>query len=314
MSNGLTATPSGVADNVGPAKTSLVLTRESISGGDQAIVDANVEVVNAMYAELLHAEEIAADALRSYYVDFYLTQSLEGGFAEYVFAVPERDDLDTYIREGLQQMGAAAHLDLFNRLVAAFGSLPDHDAEAYLNGGAQEGGDGMPESATAADPDAVSPAVQLLEELDGEFEQLLETEDITALNAAWLRGQEDLLVLDGEELDLHIADRVSRISNLPQRQAEAAEEALLEAPEFELIIRELCDVAGHTLLKITMGNPKYDYNGAPTLAWHFSTDQGEFLMVEDQDEAFMIHPGSGEAVAAVEFEEAGGGSAEAAAS
>lgn len=307
MSSGLTTTPSGLADDVGQAKTSLVLTRESISGGDQAVVDANVEVVNAMYAELLQAGEIAADALRSYYVDFYLTQSLAGGFAEYVFAVPEREDLDTYIREGLQRMGAVRNLDLFNRFVAAFGSLTDPDAEAYLNGGAQGDVDGARRSTIATDRDAVSPAVQLLEELDGEFEQLLETEDITALNAAWLRGQEDLLVLDEGELDLHIAERVSRISNLPERQAEAAEEALLEAPEFELVIRELCDVAGHTLLKITMGNPNYDYNGAPTLAWHFSTDQGEFLMVEDQDEAFMIHPGSREIVAAVEFEEAAGG-------
>ena len=47
-----------------------------------------------------------------------------------------------------------------------------------------------------------------MEELDGEFETLLETEDIVALNAAWLRGQADLLVLDDEELDAHIAERV----------------------------------------------------------------------------------------------------------
>lgn len=303
MSNGLTVPPSGAADDLGPAKVSLVLTKESLSGGDQEVVDANVDVVNAMYTELLEADEIAADALRSYYVDFYLTQSLEGGFAEYVFAAPEREDLDTYIREGLRAMGALAHLDLFDRFVAAFGALPEDDAEAYLNGGAPEDADG----GTAPDHGAVSPAVQLLEELDGEFEHLLETEDITALNAAWLRGQEDLLVLDEEELDLHIAERVSRITNLQERQAEAAEEALLEAPEFELIIRELCDVAGHTLLKITMGDPNYDYNGEPVLAWHFSTDQGEFLMVEDEDEAFMLRPGTREIVAAVEFQEADAG-------
>ena len=133
---------------------------------------------------------------------------------------------------------------------------------------------------------------------------MLETEDIIALNAAWLRGQEDLLVLDDEELDRHIAERVARIPNLAERQAEAAEDALLDAPEFELTIRELCDVAGHTLQKITMGDPNYEHNGERTLAWHFTTDQGEFLMVEDDDEAFMIHPDTKEIVAAVEFEEA----------
>lgn len=302
MSNGLTTTPSGTAETPVQARASLVLTKESIAAGDQEIVDANVGVVNAMYTELLEAGEIAPNALRSYYVDFYLTQSLDGGFAEYVFAVPEREVIDTYIREGLEAMGALAHLDLFGRFVAAFGSLSEEDAAVCLDGDAHEDGD--PDGGTAPDRGAISDGVQLLHELDGEFEELLETEDITALNAAWLRGQEDLLVLDDEELDLHIAERVSRITNLQERQAEAAEEALLTAPEFELIIRELCDVAGHTLVKITMGDPNYEHNGETVLAWHFSTDQGEFLMVEDEDEAFMIHPGTREIVAAVEFEEA----------
>lgn len=303
MSNGLTTTPSGAANDLGQA-VSLVLPKAGIAGGDQDIVDANVFVVNAMYTELLEAGEISANALRSYYVDFYLTRSRDGGFAEYVFAAPERGDLDAYIREGLQGMGALAHLDLFNRFVAAFDALPEDDADAYLNGDdhgvAEEDPDGRP----VPESRVVSEAVQLLDELDAEFEELLETEDITALNAAWLRGQEDLLVLDEEELDLHIAERVSRITNLPERQAEAAEEALLEAPEFELVIRELCDVAGHALVKITGGDPNYEHNGDSVLAWHFSTDQGEFLMVEDEDEAFMIDPGTKEIVAAVEFEEA----------
>jgi hypothetical protein len=273
----------------------LVLSQESINGGDADVVDANVDVVNAMYAELLDVEEIAENALRSYYVDFYLTQSLEGGFAQYVFTAPEREKIDAYIRAGLGSMGAVAHLELFNRTAAAFDSLTEDDVACYLEG----------EVGVDADGEArVSEAVRQLEELDVEFEELLETEDIIALNAAWLRGQEDLLVLDAEELDRHIVERVARIPNLEERQAEAAEDARLDAPEFELTIRELCDLAGHTLLKITMGDPNYDHNGERTLAWHFSTDQGEFLMVEDDDEAFMIHPDTKEIVVAVEFEEA----------
>jgi hypothetical protein len=283
MSNDLSTSSTGTT-NV------LVLSRESINGGDADVVDANVDVVDAMYAELLEVEDIADNALRSYYVDFYLTQSLEGGFAQYVFTKLGRDDIDTFIREGLEGMGATAHLDLFNRTAAAFDALSEEDADCYLDGGAD--GDA-----------AVSEAVQQLEELDAEFESLLETENITALNAAWLRGQEELLLLDEEELERHIAERVARIPNLAERQAEAEEDALLDAPEFELIIRELCDVAGHTLQKITMGDPNYVHNGETTLAWHFTTDQGDYLMLEEDEEAFMIQPDSKEIVAAVEFEE-----------
>lgn len=272
-----------------------VLTAECVDASNEDVVDANVTVVNAMYAELLDAPEIAPNALRSYYVDFYLTQSLGGGFAQYVFTAPERDEIDAYVREGLEGMGAAAHLELFNRTVAVFDALSDEDADAYLDGDSDGDSDGE---------DGPSEAVQELEELDNEFESLLEIEDIIVLNAAWLRSQEGLLMLDDEQLELHIAERVAQIPNLEERQAEAAEEALGNAPEFELIIRELCDVAGYELVKITMGDPNYQHNGETILAWHFTTDHGDFIMVEEDDEAFMISPATSEIIAAVEFEEA----------
>jgi hypothetical protein len=274
-----------------------VLPRESINGSDADVVDANVDVVNAMYAELLDVGEIAPNALRSYYVDFYLTQSLGGGFAQYVFTAFERREIDTYVRAGLEGMGAAAHLDLFNRTVAAFDSLSEEEADTYLDGDADLEG-GAESGARGGSPDAV----RLLEELDGDFETLLESEDLIALNAAWLRGQADLLVLDEEELDRHIAGRVSRVPNLAERQAEAAEVERRDTPEFEVVIRELCEVAGHTLLKITMGDPNYDHDGQTTLAWHFTTDQGEFLMLDDEREAVMLHPDTKAILAGVEFE------------
>lgn len=207
MSNGLsTALPA----NLPATGYATVLPREIINGSAADVVDANVDVVNAMYADFLDVEEIAPNALRSHYVDFYLTQALGGGFAQYVFTAPEREETDAHIRAGL------------------------------------------------------------------------ETEDITALNAAWLRGQANLLVLDDGDIDRHIAERVSRIPNLAERQAEAAEDDLADTLEFEVIIRELCHVAGHTLLKITLGDPNYDHDGQTTLAWHFTTDQGEFLMLDDE--------------------------------
>jgi hypothetical protein len=269
----------------------VVLTTGSIEATDEEVVDANVLVVDAMHRELLRTDEMSPVAIRSYYVDFYLTQSLEGGFAQYVFTSLDRDETDTLVREGMASMGATAHLDLFNRTAEAFDNLSEEDAERYLDGALD-------------DDEEPTEGVRALEELDGEFEELLETENITALNAAWLRGQESLLVLDGEGLAAHIERLVALIPNLAERQARADAEALADAPDFEIIIRELCTIAGYALQKITMGDPNYLHQGEKTLAWHFSTDHGEFIMVEDADEAFMIDPGTQEIVAAVEFEEA----------
>lgn len=267
----------------------VVLTIDSRDASD--VVDSNVDVVNTMYQELLGSDEIAPNALRSYYVDFYLTQALGGGFAQYVFTAPEREELDVYIREGLEGMGAAAHLDLFNRTIAAFDALTEAEADEYLDGDTEDDAE-------------TSEAVLALEELDNEFEALLETEDITTLNGAWLLSQEGLMVMDNDDLNAHIAVRVSRVPDMAERQAEAEEEARENAPEFEVIIRELCDVAGYSLEKITMGDPNYMHDGEKVLAWHFATDHGDFIMIEEEEEAFMINPANGEIIAAVEFEEA----------
>jgi hypothetical protein len=272
------------------SRNPVVLTKASIEAGSEDVVDANVHVVNAMYSSLLDSREIAPVALRSYYVDFYVTQSLEGGFAQYVFTA-DRDEVDPLIREGLESMGATAHLELFNRTVEVFDALSEAAEERYLDGDL----DAEEES---------NDAVRTMEELDGEFEELFETENITALNASWLLGQEGLLVLDDDELSAYIERQVALLPDLEERQARADEEALDNAPDFEIIIRELCDVAGYELEKISMGDPNYVHNGEKTLAWHFSTDHGDFLMVEEEDEAFMINPETQEIVAAVEFEEA----------
>jgi len=269
----------------------VILTKDSIEAADADVVDANVTVVNEMYEELLNHEEIATNALRSYFVDYYLTQALAGGFAQYVFTVPEREEVDPFVREGLEAMGATGHIELFNRTAAAFDALSEDDAEAYLDGD-------LDESEEA--PEAVAE----LEALDGEFESLLEAEDIIALNAAWLRSQDGVLYLDEDQLKAHIAERVALIPNLEERQAEAAEAELENAPEFELIIRELCDVAGYQLEKVTMGDPNYEHDGGTSLAWHFATDHGNYIMIEEDDEAFMIHPDTKEIIAAVEFEDA----------
>ncbi|MBT2513682.1 hypothetical protein [Arthrobacter sp. ISL-30] len=269
----------------------VVLPKDINEASNEDVVDANVTVVNQMYQELLNDEEIAPAALRSYYVDFYLTQALSGGFAQYVFTAPEREEMDQLVREGLEAMGATRHLELFNRTAAAFDSLSEDDAETYLDGDLDE---------TEPQPEAVTS----LDEPDGEFEALLETEDIIALNAAYVRGQEGLLLLGQDELNAHIAQRVALIPNLDERRAEAEAEELENAPEFEVIIRELCDVAGYSLQKITMGDPNYEHNGEKVLAWHFATDHGDYIMLEDEDEAFMIHPETKEIIAAVEFEDA----------
>lgn len=285
----------------------VVLTAAGAAGNNEDVVGDNVSVVNEMYRSLLNAEEIAPNALRSYFADFYLTQALDGGFAQYVFMTPDRAELDGYIREGLEAMGAKAHLELFNRSAALYDLLTETELQDYLEDGApaeDTAGDNVEATAegtsegTAAEGRRADGAAAM-ELLDAEFEDLFEAEDVTGLNADWLRNQPCLLILTEQELAAHIADRVAQVPDMEERLAEEERENL---PEFELIIRELCAVAGHELLKISMGDPNYEHNGETVLAWHFTTGQGEFIMIDDDEEAVMINPQTQEILATVEFE------------
>ncbi len=49
----------GLATTLPATSYATVLPRECINGSDADVVDANVDVVNTMYAELLDIEEIA---------------------------------------------------------------------------------------------------------------------------------------------------------------------------------------------------------------------------------------------------------------
>ncbi|MEV7475134.1 hypothetical protein AB0N33_15660 [Pseudarthrobacter oxydans] len=71
----------------------VVLTSSSIDSSDEDVVEANVSVVDAMHSALLRAEEMSPVAVRSYCVDFYLTQALEGGFAQYLTEDALREEI-----------------------------------------------------------------------------------------------------------------------------------------------------------------------------------------------------------------------------
>ncbi|TQJ38661.1 hypothetical protein FBY33_0660 [Arthrobacter sp. SLBN-112] len=182
----------------------VVLTSSSIDGRDEEVVEANVAIIDAMHNALLGAELMSPVAVRSYFVDFYLCQALEGGFAQYAVMAAARTATDALVREGMAGMGATAHFDLFNRAVAAYDVL----TAAYLEG---PGG-------TGPLPDGVF----RMDELDGEFEELLEHENITALNARWLCGQPDLLVLDDEEVGPYIQRLAALVPDLAGRRVARA--------------------------------------------------------------------------------------------
>ncbi len=181
--------------------TPLFLSSESIEEGPEAIVYSNVTIVNALFEAFLEPEEIAQNALRSYYVDYYLAEVENGGFAQFAYNGGMQDLVVDWIAAGLDAMGADRHAALFARATEAYRSLSDEERDAFLEG------------------DLSDDAGDALSRVDDDFAELDETEDLTELNAAWLLSLPELVLAPRDELPARVAARAAQIPGIEARRA-----------------------------------------------------------------------------------------------
>jgi hypothetical protein len=244
------------------------------------IVSSNVTFVNALKAEHFREDEIARDALRSYYVDYYLAQVQNGGFSQFVWNSkwsPMEIDL---IREGLCAIRAVHHLKLFDESAAFVDRMGPDRLRAYLQ---------RDYWGTNPDRDALDAAH------DDRFAELSKTEDLIALNAAWLRSLPGLQVKTSDEIRVEIERRAAA---LPDRQVRKRA-SLEKEPRYMKLIRALSLKAGHTFSRITAGDPGHQHDGKRVIAWHFITDKGHHYMVDADGRAMMFEGATKKPVAVI---------------
>jgi len=260
---------------------SVIVSDQSVASADPYdVVYSNIELVNALFGEHLRADEIAPDALRSYYVDYYLAQINNGGFSQFVYNSHWSLLMNAFIREGLLAMKAVGHLALFNESAALVDRLGADRLQTFFESEYFD---------TNAERDA-------LDANNDRFYALLETEDLIALNAAWLRSLPGLKAKTADEIKAEVARRGAA---LPDRE-ERVRAALENEPRYLKLIRALIAKAGHELSRVTAGDPTHQHNGERVVAWHFLTDKGHHYMVDAGGKAVMFNGTTKEMVTEVE--------------
>ncbi len=269
-----------VASAASAGHEALLLTNESLKSPDpSAVIEANIAVVNGLFAQHLEAQEISRDALRSYYVDYYLAQMQNGGFSQFVYNASASGEVFTLVTEGLESMGAKKHLALFEKGVEGLVALGQKKVKEFL----------------ASEYFGTNKTRDALAKIDDAFYRLQEKEELTTLNARWLKGHADLVALPAAKLDAELKRRGARLPDRARRIAKA----LAAEPRYLQLIRALCKRAGHELDRVTAGDPSYKHDGASTVAWHFLTDRGHFFMVESKGKAHMLDGKTKKSVASV---------------
>ncbi len=255
----------------------IVISTESRDSDDvRAVVDSNISFVNELRRRHLAAAEISRDALRSYYVDFYLAQVLAGGVAQFIYNARWAADVNALVAEGLAAIGATRHLAVFDDISSSMVALGAAALEEFL----------------ARDLSGENPVRDKLDEATGRFAAASQVEDLEHLNAAWIRSLPNLVVLPLADMEAAIA---ARADALPDR-AERAAAALANEPEWLTIIRALCREAGQEFVQVNGGDPDHHWQGERVFAWHFTTDAGHHYMLQMDGVAIMFDGATDEPV------------------
>lgn len=260
---------------------SVIVSQASLASDDPYdIVYSNITFLNALQSEHFADAELSADALRSYFVDYYLAQVNNGGFSQFVYNSGWEENTVVAVREGLQAMGATEHHELFRKSASIVDQLGPDGLKNYL----------------ASEYFGENEQRDILNAFNDKFFELCEREDLIQLNSDWLRSLPNLVVMTVDEMKQEVKRRAQA---LPDRETRKAR-ALANEPRYMKLMRALCEAAGHEFLHATAGDPTHEYDGKQTLAWHFITDKGHHYMVDADGKAMMFDGDSNEQIVSVD--------------
>jgi hypothetical protein len=81
------------------------------------------DFVNLLFENYFHQQEIPKEALESYYVDYYNQEVIHGGIAQFVYNSKWKSEVVNHTFNGLRNIGAKKHEELFEKLVHTVNEL-----------------------------------------------------------------------------------------------------------------------------------------------------------------------------------------------
>lgn len=168
----------------------ILVTSDDLENDDPyAIIQSNIDAVNYFYDHGVEPSKIAAAALHSYYVDFYHSEVHNGGHSQFIWNSRWEAIAIFYLRQGLTEMGAVKHLEIFDECAEYIKSLNQRDLEKYL-----------------ANPYT---AISRLAELDDRYYKIKDDEGLIAVNSRWLKTHPLLTAYSREEWQAKLKSRIS---------------------------------------------------------------------------------------------------------
>ena len=155
----------------------IIVSKESLRNLDPyAIINSNIQYITKLFQHDVPDTAISEEALKSYYIDYYLSHIKYGGFSNFIEHIESRPKTLYYIKEGLKSIGAKNHLELLIHAIQI-------DYETLQS-------------------------FALFKTLFSEFQ---ERENLEELNSKWLRIHPLLLALDEHHIDKVVDKHLSSV-------------------------------------------------------------------------------------------------------
>lgn len=267
------SSPSSRSDTSSAPSGAVFVSIGSIENEDPyAVINSNIGFVNALLGDGVPREEIAPDALRSYYVDYWLAQVRNGGFSQFVFNTRCEDSTYALVREGLVAMQAARYIEAFDAQLALLNNL-GAEARASLCADSYYGdADGWDQLGT----------------LDSAFFALNDEVDLITVNATWLRNLPNLEVRSLEELYAeHYRRIVARVARL-----EAAGDDSAPIPRWFTLSRALVAAAGLELDAVQADMIRERWRDQPVESWLIRAGGERYRAFESGGSAWLLPEGT----------------------
>ena len=138
------------------------------SKNEHDIVSSNNQYITKLFQNDMEEDKISEDALKSYYVDYYLSHIQYGSFLEFIKDFSNKPKILYYIYAGLETLGTQKHLALFQKVFFEENNFLENNT------------------------------------LDDEFKSIQKSENLLHLNHNWLINHPQLIIMNREYIDKKI--------------------------------------------------------------------------------------------------------------
>jgi len=155
----------------------IIISKSSFKTADShQIIDSNIQYITKLFQHNISDSNIYEDALKSYYIDYYLSHILHGGFSSFIEHITNKPKILFYIREGLNSIQAHNHLEL---LIHAIQINPE--------------------------------TLQSFSLFNTLFSEYQEKENLVTLNALWIKAHPQILLIKEEDFDKKVQEHLKSI-------------------------------------------------------------------------------------------------------